>query len=140
MSLPSSLSLRLAFAGAAVAVLAACGGADDPSSTTGSSAAGSSASASTSDSSTSASTTESSSGGDAAASGTVSANEASVEELESAFEAAGIDNAAKWAHEVEEYRPYDTDDTSFTHLREELAKYNPSDGVVDDIVSTLTLP
>lgn len=69
----------------------------------------------------------------------VDANTATVEEMTAAFEAAGIANAAKWAHEVEEYRPYDTDDPEFTHLREELAKYNPSDETVNQIISTLTL-
>ena len=39
----------------------------------------------------------------------VNANDASVEELAAAFEAAGIPNAARWAHEVEEYRPYSDD-------------------------------
>jgi hypothetical protein len=40
--------------------------------------------------------------------------------------------------EVAEYRPYGTDDPGFTHLRDELAKYNPASGVVDSIVSVLT--
>ena len=75
----------------------------------------------------------------AAGTGQVSANDASVAELTEAFEAAGIDNAGKWAHEVEEYRPYPTDDPGMTKLREELAKYNPGPGVVDQIVATLAL-
>jgi DNA uptake protein ComE-like DNA-binding protein len=69
----------------------------------------------------------------------VNANTASVAELQRAFEAAGISNAARWAREVEEYRPYPTDDPSFAKLRQELAKYNPGPGVVDQIVATLTL-
>jgi hypothetical protein len=69
----------------------------------------------------------------------VNANTASVTELQRAFEAAGISNAARWAREVEEYRPYPTDDPSFAKLRRELAKYNPAPGVVDQIVSTLSL-
>ena len=36
--------------------------------------------------------------------GKLSANNASDEELEAAFEAAGISNAGQWAHEVEEFR------------------------------------
>ena len=55
----------------------------------------------------------------------VNANSASVAELQRAFEAAGIASAARWAREVEEYRPYPTDDPSFAKLRRELAKYNP---------------
>jgi DNA uptake protein ComE-like DNA-binding protein len=69
----------------------------------------------------------------------VNANTASVAELQRAFEAAGISNAARWAREVEEYRPYPTDDPSFGKLRRELAKYNPGPGVVDQIVAMLTL-
>ena len=69
----------------------------------------------------------------------VNANTASVAELERAFEAAGIPNAARWALEVEEYRPYPTDDPTFAKLRRSLAKYNPGPGVVDQIISTLML-
>jgi hypothetical protein len=73
------------------------------------------------------------------ASATVNANTASVAELQRAFEAAGISGAARWAREVEEYRPYPTDDPTFAKLRRELAKYNPGPGVVDQIVATLSL-
>jgi hypothetical protein len=69
----------------------------------------------------------------------VSANDASVAELQAAFESAGIDNAAKWAREVDEYRPYPTDDPTFAKLRQNLAKYHPSDAVVAQIIATLTL-
>ena len=69
----------------------------------------------------------------------VNANTASVAEMQRAFEAAGISSAARWAREVEEYRPYPTDDPSFAKLRRELAKYNPGPGVVDQIVATLAL-
>lgn len=48
-------------------------------------------------------------------------------------------NAAKWADEIAEYRPYTADDPNFTKLRTELAKYNPGPGVVDKIVSVLAL-
>lgn len=70
----------------------------------------------------------------------VSANDATREELQAAFEAVGVPNAAKWAREVEEYRPYPEDDPSFAELRQELAKYNPAPEVVELIVATLTLP
>jgi hypothetical protein len=69
----------------------------------------------------------------------VNANTASVAELQRAFETAGISNAARWAREVEEYRPYPTDDPSFAKLRRELAKYNPGPGVVDQIIAALAL-
>ena len=39
----------------------------------------------------------------------VNANSASIAELQQAFEGAGISNAARWAREVDEYRPYPTD-------------------------------
>ncbi|MCE7939395.1 hypothetical protein DCC79_12200 [bacterium] len=67
----------------------------------------------------------------------VSANDATEEELIAAFTAAGIDNAEQWADEVVEYRPYAADDPNFTVLREELAKYNPAPGVIDQIVAVL---
>jgi hypothetical protein len=62
-----------------------------------------------------------------------------VAELTAAFQAAGIPNAARWAREVEEYRPYPADDPTFAKLRAELAKYNPGPGVVDQIVAALAL-
>jgi len=113
---------------AALLALSACAsGAQESSSATGTSA-----SSSPSASASSAATGE-------AGSGQVSANDASVQELTAAFEAASIPNAEKWAHEVEEYRPYPADDPDMTKLREELAKYNPGPGVVDQIVATLSL-
>ncbi len=66
----------------------------------------------------------------------VNANDASVEELAAAFEAAGIPNAARWAHEVEEYRPYSDD--GWAHLRQELSKYNIDDATFEQIVATLS--
>jgi hypothetical protein len=69
--------------------------------------------------------------------GKVSANDATKEELVAALDAAGVTNSAKWAKEIEEYRPYSTDDPEFAKLRDELAKYNPADGVIDMIIATL---
>ena len=112
-------------------VLAACGGSSAASGTTSAPATVSATSAS------------SAAGGAAASSPVagqkVNANTASVAELQQAFEAAGISNAGRWAREVEEYRPYPTNDPSFAKLRQELAKYNPGPGVVDQIVATLSL-
>ncbi|MEA2828153.1 MAG: hypothetical protein QOG43_2592 [Actinomycetota bacterium] len=71
------------------------------------------------------------------AAGKVSANDATRAELQAAFTAAGISSPAQWAREVEEYRPYVADDPTFAKLRQELAKYNPGPGVVDQIVATL---
>lgn len=71
------------------------------------------------------------------ASGRLSANTASQAELVTALTAAGVDNADRWAREIQEYRPYDSSDADLTKLRQELAKYNPAAGVVDAIVSVL---
>lgn len=71
---------------------------------------------------------------------TLSANDASIADLTAQFEAAGIAQAARWAREVDEYRPYSEDDTNYNKLRGELAKYNPGPGVVDAIIATLHLP
>jgi hypothetical protein len=75
----------------------------------------------------------------AAAAVRVSANRATRAQLQQAFEAAGIPNAARMAVEVEEYRPYPTTDPGFAKLRQELSKYNIPVAVVDQIVATLTL-
>ncbi|HEY3080791.1 MAG TPA: hypothetical protein VGM69_12925 [Chloroflexota bacterium] len=69
----------------------------------------------------------------------VSANTATRAQMQAAFQAAGIPNAARMAMEVEEYRPYPTDDPGFAKLRKELAKYNIAADVVDKIVATLTV-
>jgi hypothetical protein len=70
----------------------------------------------------------------------VSANNATQAELQSALTAAGVPNPANWVREVLEYRPYPTDDPTFAKLRGQLAKYNPAAGVVDKIISALSLP
>jgi hypothetical protein len=69
----------------------------------------------------------------------VNANTATIPELQQAFEAAGIPNAARWAREVDEYRPYPTDDPTFAKLRRELAKYNPAPDVLEKILASLSL-
>ena len=70
----------------------------------------------------------------------MSANNASAAELVAAFTAAGIPNPAAWAREVQEYRPYNSSDPNLPKLRQNLAKYNPAPGVVDKIVSALSVP
>ena len=49
----------------------------------------------------------------------------------------GKSNAERWAHEVEEYRPYSDD--GWAHLRQELSKYNIDDATFEQIVATLEL-
>jgi ABC-type transport system substrate-binding protein len=66
----------------------------------------------------------------------VNANTASVDELQAAFEAAGIANADKWAREVAEYRPY-PDDPTWAQLRQELSKYNIAPDVLEKIIGLL---
>ncbi len=103
-------------------------------------ACGSDSNSSDSAATTATTTASGSSSANGATAGTkVDANQATVAELQAAFEAAGISNAAKWAREVEEYRPYPTDDPSFAKLRSELAKYNPSPEVLTKILATLSL-
>lgn len=69
----------------------------------------------------------------------VNANTASIAEIQAALEAAGVSNAARWAREVDEYRPYAATDTNFTKLRGELTKYNPTADTVEKIISALSL-
>ncbi|MDQ2915506.1 MAG: hypothetical protein M3T56_19955 [Chloroflexota bacterium] len=70
----------------------------------------------------------------------VSANNATQSEVLAALTAAGVPNPSNWTREVLEYRPYPTNDPTFAKLRGELAKYNPAAGVVDKIISALSLP
>ncbi len=77
---------------------------------------------------------------DTAAGGKVSANNATAEELEAAFAAAGVSNAKALAHEVEHNRPFAVDDTDFTKLRRGLAEHNAAPEVVDAIIAKLKLP
>lgn len=74
---------------------------------------------------------------EAAATEKVNANTASEDEMVAAFEAAGVENAEQWAHEVEEYRPYEDD--GWAKLRDELSKYNIDDETFNKITSVLEL-
>ena len=105
----------------------------------------SSTSTGTSTSSAAASTTKAGSTGSSTGGGTtgsaaatkVSANTASSAEIQAALTAAGVTNAARWTKEIEEYRPYPTDDPSLAKLRKEQQKYNPSADQLDKILSAL---
>ena len=116
---------------AATVLLVGCGGAaaTPASNTTGGGLAATAAAASASTATaTTASTTQ------------ASANNATAAQLQAAFEAAGVPNASTWIREVQEYRPYPTDDPSFAKLRSNLAKYNPSADTLSRILAALTLP
>ena len=67
----------------------------------------------------------------------VSANTASEDAIAAALKAAGVASPKRWAAEVVEYRPYATDDIGLAKLRENLAKYNPAQKTLDQILSTL---
>lgn len=67
----------------------------------------------------------------------VNANTASQAELASAFAAAGIPNADRWAREVTEYRPYPADDPTWATLRQELGKYNIDPATLEQIIALL---
>ncbi len=118
--------------------LAACSDAQAPASTATSISEATAAAASTPASTATSTATVAPSATPARAK--VSANNTSRAQLQAAFEAAGIASAARWAKEVEEYRPYPADAPDMPKLRKELAKYNPGPGVVDQIIATLSLP
>jgi hypothetical protein len=120
----------------AAVTLAACGGAASPSaSTVTANATASSAIATATPVATSSAATT------AAASTTkASANNATAAQLQAAFEAAGVPNASRWIIEVQEYRPYPTDDPTFAKLKSNLAKYNPSADTLSRILAALSLP
>ena len=67
----------------------------------------------------------------------VSANTASQDVIASALKAAGVPSPNRWAAEVVEYRPYAISDLGLSKLRQNLAKYNPAQQTVDQIVSAL---
>ncbi len=69
-----------------------------------------------------------------------SANNATAAQLQAAFEATGVPNASRWVTEVQEYRPYSTDDPTFAKLKSNLAKYNPSADTLSRILAALSLP
>jgi hypothetical protein len=70
---------------------------------------------------------------------TADANTASKDELVAALTAHGVPSASRWANEIEEYRPYPTDDPSLAKLKQNLAKYNPGDDVLAGIIASLTV-
>ena len=118
--------MKIQLAAAAIAatlILSACGAAATP--TTAPTTAPAAAPAATTQS--------------AQASKKVDANKASIAEIQAALEANGVQNAARWAREVDEYRPYPTNDPNLAKLRQNLAKYNPSADTVDKIVASLSL-
>lgn len=93
-----------------------------------------------SDSATGATSPATTAASDAATAGKLSANNATVEELEAAFAAAGIRNPEAWAHDVEHHRPFPADDPEFAKLRRGLAEHNAAPDVVETIVGLLKLP
>jgi hypothetical protein len=128
-----SRNLTLAGLGFVIVLnLAACSATGASSTETATATASPSASASES----ATTSTEPTAGESAAAVSKVDANTATVEELQAAFEAAGIPNADKWAREVEEYRPYPADPT-WAQLRQELGKYNIDPAVLEQIIAVL---
>jgi hypothetical protein len=74
----------------------------------------------------------------ATSSGKVNANNATIPELQKAFEAVGVSQAARWAAEVDEYRPY-PNDPKWGKLRQELGKYNIAPDQLEKIISVLEI-
>lgn len=125
---------------ASVGPLLLAGGLVAACSSSSSTSTGTSTSSAAAASTTKAGSTGSSTGGGttgSAAATKVSANTASSAEIQAALTAAGVTNAARWTKEIEEYRPYPTDDPSLAKLRKELQKYNPSADQLDKILSAL---
>jgi DNA uptake protein ComE-like DNA-binding protein len=114
---------------AAALTLSACSGGSSTSAPATSAATAASTAASVATAASSASAA-------AAVTARINANTASQAELEAAFAAAGISNAAKWAREVAEYRPYQADPT-WAQLRQELGKYNIDPAVLEQIIALL---
>jgi hypothetical protein len=67
---------------------------------------------------------------------TVDPNTATAGELTAALRSAGVDNPDKWAHEVEEYRPYTAGNLEPT-LTEELGKYDISQDQLRRVLGAL---
>ncbi len=121
---------------AATVVLVACGGAAATTATnTAANATASSAITTAAPAATSAAPTTT-----ATSTTKASANNATAAQLQAAFDAAGVPNASRWIIEVQEYRPYPTDDPTFAKLKSNLAKYNPSADTLSRILAALTLP
>jgi membrane-bound lytic murein transglycosylase B len=118
---------------AAAVTLAACGGAASPPASTAN--ANATASSTVAPATSGAATTTTASSATRA-----SANNATAAQLQAAFEAAGVPNASRWIIEVQEYRPYPTDDPTFAKLKSNLAKYNPSADTLSRILAALSLP
>ncbi len=72
-----------------------------------------------------------------AATAKVSANNASADELAAALESVGVQNASRWVREIQEYRPYPTDDPTLQKLQDNLAKYNPDAATLARLLSVL---
>ncbi len=66
----------------------------------------------------------------------VDPNTASADEITAALEKAGVSNAAKWAKEIEEYKPYQAD-TMADKLKSQLGKYGADAQTVQKIISVL---
>ena len=120
----------------ATLALAACGGANAPAANTPAASLTTAAAAATATPATSSPVTATASATTAKA----SANNATAAQLLAAFEAGGVPNASRWVREVEEYRPYPTDDPTFAKLKSNLAKYNPSTDTLSRILAALSLP
>jgi membrane-bound lytic murein transglycosylase B len=114
---------------AAAVTIAACGGAASPPASNAAASSTAAPAASGAATTTTASSTTK-----------ASANNATAAQLQAAFEAAGVPNASRWIIEVQEYRPYPTDDPTFAKLKSNLAKYNPSADTLSRILAALSLP
>lgn len=75
-------------------------------------------------------------GSTSSASGAVDPNSATAAELVAALKAAGVDNAERWAREIQEYGPYTATELK-AKLTQELAKYNIAPDQLIKLLSAL---
>lgn len=139
--LMNRLARRAGLATIAVAAtvgLAACSSGTTSSASSAASDVASAASSAGSQAATGASSAASSAIGNAtaAAGAQVDANKASVSEIQTALEKAGVANAGRWAKEIEEYRPYTGADMA-DKLGKELGKYGIDQATLTKILATL---
>ncbi|HEY3336180.1 MAG TPA: hypothetical protein VGK16_13190 [Candidatus Limnocylindrales bacterium] len=138
--MPTS-TFRLATAGLLlVAAVAACGGAaasTAPATTVPTESATTAAESAPASAGSSSPVASADAAASATGTSTVNANSASTDELVAALTAAGVPNPDRWTREIEEYRPYPTDDPTLQKLQDNLAKYNPDPATLAGILSAL---
>ncbi len=140
----STRRMSLALSAIAAVTLTACGGGGnkvatfDAQTTTTAAVAGATTTAAGGATTTTAAGGTTTNAKPASSSGKVNVNSTTIPELQKAFEGVGVTQAARWAAEVDEYRPY-PNDPKWGKLRQELGKYNIAPDQLDKIISVLEI-